>query len=222
MRSVAGVVMLSLLAAGCGGGSLLDASSSPSGAERSSDFTDRVADFFATGAGTKPRQVPGEAPPPEEVDCPVITVREGASTLTIHASSREQSAMTLRYQGTIGRTARECRIVARTLQNKIGIEGHIILGPAGGPGRLDVPLRLAVVREGPQPVTITTKTYRIPVTIEPGATNVPFVQIDDELAVPLPANLSELEAYVIYVGFDPELLKQREPRRRRAAPRQSR
>jgi hypothetical protein len=219
MRSVAGVVLLSLLAAGCGGGSLFGTSSPTSSAGGSPDFTDRVADFFAVGAGTKPRQVPGQPPPPEEVECPLVTVREGAATLAIHTPSREQSAMTLRYQGTIGRTARECRIVARTLQTKVGIEGHIILGPAGGPGKLDVPLRLAVVREGPQSVTILTKSYRIPVTIEPGAGNVPFVQIDDALEVPLPANLSELELYVIYVGFDP-LSKQREPRRRRAAPRQ--
>jgi len=125
--------------------------------------------------------------------------------------------MTLRYQGTIGRTARECRVVGKTLQMKIGVEGRIILGPAGGPGKVDVPLRFAVVREGPRPVTILTKDYRIPVTVEPGATNVPFVQIDDALTIPLPS-AAELSAYVVYVGYDPEVLKKPKPRRRRAAP----
>jgi len=133
----------------------------------------------------------------------------------MHASARDQTAMTLRYQGTIGRTARECRVVGKTLQMKIGVEGRIILGPAGGAGKVDVPLRFAVVREGPQPVTILTKDYRLSVTVEAGATNVPFVQIDDALTIPLPS-AAELSAYVVYVGYDPEVLKK--PRRRRATP----
>jgi len=125
--------------------------------------------------------------------------------------------MTLRYQGTIGRTARECRIAAGTVHMRIGVEGRIILGPAGGPGQMDVPLRFAVVREGPKPVTIVTKDYRVPVTIEAGANNVPFVHIDEELTFPLPS-VDELSNYVVYVGYDPEALKKPQPRRRRASP----
>ena len=39
--------------------------------------------------------------------------------------------------------------------------------PMGGPGQVDVPLRYAVVREGPQPRTIVTKFKRIPVVVAP-------------------------------------------------------
>ncbi|MPZ56081.1 MAG: hypothetical protein GEU91_06180 [Rhizobiales bacterium] len=214
MRKIAGLIVLSIAVAGCSAGGVRDASS---GSESSPGITDRISSFFSTGGSSRPQRPAGQPPLEEEIDCPSVTVREGASTLTVRTGG-EPSAMTLRYQGTIGRTARECKVVARTLQMKVGMEGRIIMGPAGGAGSLDVPLRFAVVREGPQPVTVITKTYRVPVTITAGASNVPFVQIDEDLTFPLPA-AQELESYVVYVGFDPEALKRPEPRRRRAVPR---
>jgi len=217
MRRVAGIVLISFLAAGCSGGSLFD--SSAPGAGSSPDLGDRIAGFFSTGGSRRPQQQEGEPPPPEEVNCPSVAVREGASTLTVHGAG-QPSPLNLRYQGTIGRTARECRVVANTLQMKVGVEGRIILGPLGGPGKIDVPLRFAVVREGPQPVTILTKTYRIPVTIAAGVSNVPFAQVDEALTFPLPSSIDELENYVVYVGYDPEALKRPEPRRRRVPRRQ--
>jgi hypothetical protein len=41
------------------------------------------------------------------------------------------------------------------------------------------------------------------VNVTPGATQVPFTHVDDDLTFPLPAD-KNLEKYVIYVGFDPQ------------------
>jgi hypothetical protein len=71
----------------------------------------------------------------------------------------------------------------------------------GGPGKVDVPLRYAVVREGTEPKTIVTKFKRIPVVVAPDQTHVQFVDIEEGLSFPLPSS-SELSAYVVYVGFD--------------------
>jgi hypothetical protein len=62
-------------------------------------------------------------------------------------------------------------------------------------------LRYAVVREGPQPKTVVTKFKRISVTVPPGETHVQFVDIEEGLTFPMPSK-SELDAYVVYVGFD--------------------
>ena len=70
------------------------------------------------------------------------------------------------------------------------------------------------MREGVEPKTIWTKLYRVAVTVAPGQTNVPFVQVEEDLTFPMP-KVSELEAYVVYVGFDPA--GQREPPRRAPA-----
>ncbi len=71
----------------------------------------------------------------------------------------------------------------------------------GGPGQVDVPLRYAVVREGPQPKTVVTKFKRISVAVPPAQTHVQFVDIEEGLTFPLPSR-SEIDAYVVYVGFD--------------------
>ena len=44
----------------------------------------------------------------------------------------------------------------------------------------------------------------------------PFVEIDENLTFPMPRAVSELEGYVVYVGYDPEAHKKPAPRRRRA------
>ena len=84
---------------------------------------------------------------------------------------------------------------------KVGVQGRVILGPMGGPGKVEVPLRYAVVREGPQPKTVITKFKRIAVTVAQGQTHVQFVDIEEGLGFPMPSR-SDLDAYVVYVGFD--------------------
>ena len=54
--------------------------------------------------------------------------------------------MNLRYQAGLSQTARECKLNGQTLTMRVGIQGRIILGPAGGPGQIELPIRLAVVK----------------------------------------------------------------------------
>ena len=55
--------------------------------------------------------------------------------------------------------------------------------------------------EGPQPKTIVTKFKRLAVTVPPDQSNVQFVDVEEGLSFPMPP-ASELDAYVVYVGFD--------------------
>ena len=89
--------------------------------------------------------------------------------------------MTTRYQVSIAQTARECAPLGGVMTMKVGVEGRVLLGPAGGPGQIDVPLRMAVVQEGPNPKTIVSKFYRLAVAIPPGQTSVPFVHVEQDL-----------------------------------------
>jgi hypothetical protein len=82
------------------------------------------------------------------------------------------------------------------------VQGRVLLGPAGGPGRVDVPLRLAVVEEGTNPKPIVSKLYRLAVDVPPGQTAVPFVHVEQDLTFPMP-RADALDNYVVYVGFDP-------------------
>src|SRR6266508_2467413 len=180
-RSAAALIASAAVLSGC------SLASSVGSSDNSPSWTSRVANLFsgATPGVTQPHSPTPTAP---DFECPGVDIRTGASTLNIAAKAVEA-------------TARECALQGDTMSIKVGVQGRVILGPMGGPGQVDVPLRYAVVREGPQPKTVATKFKRISVTVASGQTYVPFVDIEEGLSFPLPAR-SELDAYVIYVGFD--------------------
>ena len=154
------------------------------------------------------------AVPAVDFECPTIGIRQGAGTYKLSAPTADQSAaMTTRYQVGIGQTARECRQVGTTVTMKIGVQGRVVLGPAGTPGELDVPLRFAVIKEGVDPKTIMTKLQRIHVTIPSGDTNVAFTHVEEDISFPMPKDAGDIDSYVVYIGFDPMGAKEFERKR---------
>jgi len=183
---------------------------SPAVAEES--ITDKLGGWFGFGKSSNPP--PGgnnPAGPPAEVDCPSVAVRQGAATLSITEPGAEAGPMTTRYQVSIGQMARECAALGGMMTMKVGVEGRVLLGPAGGPGQIDVPIRMAVVQEGPTPKTVVSKFYKLAVAIPPGQTSVPFMHVEQDMSFPMPRG-GDLDAYVVYVGFDPLSLSTRPER----------
>ena len=190
----AALVVSAALLSGC------SFASSVGSSDDSPSFTSRFTSLFsgATPGVTQPHSPTPTAP---EVECPGVDIRTGASTMNVAAKTADATAGDLRYQFSFGQTARECAVQGANLSMKVGVQGRVILGPMGGPGQVDVPVRYAVVREGPQPKTVITKFKRISVIVPPAQTHVQFVDIEEGLTFPLPSR-SELDAYVVYVGFD--------------------
>ena len=188
--AVPAFLCLALVLAGCGSTNV---------------FSTSALDLFSTSSKAKSGDAGAPADPNADVECPGIEVRTGAATLMIGSKpgEGEPSALDLRYQATIIRTARECQVTAGVMTMKVGIEGRVITGPAGGPGTVDVPLRLAVVQEGVNPKTILSKFAREQVTIANAVDRVTFTHIDPEISFPMPQPIANIDAYVVYVGFDP-------------------
>ena len=181
-------------------------------------FKDKIASFFSSKSATAPEPAANATQP--DVDCPYIDIRQGASTLTIPPPPPDggNEAMALRYQGDFVRAARECKVVAGQIVMKVGVQGRIIVGPAGGPGQVDVPVRFAVVTSPTTgSKTIATKLARIPVTVTGTDANTTFTYIEDNLAFPLPS-ASELASYIVYIGFDPIGAAAEDQQRSRSAP----
>lgn len=203
--------MLALALAGCSSG---PAATSLTGSTTGS-LTGRLAGIFSnSGSGTS-AQPGARAEAETDFRCPVVDVRNGTSTITTYGPG-EASATNVRYQATIGETARECALLGATLTMKVGVEGRIIVGPLGAPPKVDVPLRIALVREGPTPKTLFSKLYRIPVTMPAGDANVPFIHVEDDLTVAKPS-AADLENLIVYVGFDQSPIKEPGKRTRRKA-----
>lgn len=164
---------------------------------------DKVANFFSGRSANAPQSVAHGTQP--DLDCPYIDIRPGASTLTVPPPPPDgaNEAMALKYQGDFVRAARECKVVGNQMVMKVGVQGRIIVGPAGGPGQVDVPLRIAVV-EAPQAGAkmITTKLIHIPVTVGSDDGNATFTHIEEGLTFPLPSSTA-LDTYIVYIGFDP-------------------
>ena len=120
------------------------------------------------------------------------------------------TANDLRYQLTFVQLARQCFLVGSTLRMKAGVQGRVVVGPAGAPYQVEVPIRFAVVREGVEPKTIITKLKKLTVALPPGTGNVEFTDIEDDLSFPLPSR-AELDSYMLYIGYDGSATTERKP-----------
>jgi hypothetical protein len=212
----AALLSLALFAAGCSAGGFggpstsatppapapVDAAAAPPPAPASPpSLKDKIAHFFSGASDKAPQPVANSQQ--LDIDCPLIDIREGASTLIIPPPNGENNAMALKYQGTFVRAARECSLINGQISMKIGVQGRIIVGPAGGPGQVEVPLRIAVVNNmAASSKTLATKLIRIPVTVASIDQGGAFTHIEDAMTFPMPADGS-LDNYIVYIGFDP-------------------
>jgi hypothetical protein len=196
-RAIAALTFLTagLGLAGCGGGGISNPLPAVTGSLPSWFGSAKSASVDASGT---PVATPG---PSMDEDCPVADVRRGASTLRSATKTEGATANDVRYQITIVELVRECKLIAGTVHIRVGVRGHVIVGPAGAPSQVSIPLRYAVIREGVEPKTIVTDFRHASVSMPPGNGNVQFTDIEEDLSFPMPSQ-RELESYVVYVGFD--------------------
>ena len=176
-------------------------------------LTDRFKSLFEKS--DKPPIVNGEPPP--EVSCPPVSIRAGASTYAVATPGKEAMGNDVKFQASISKTARECIKNGDEVAVHIGIQGRVIVGPAGAPANVEIPMRIAVVEGGIGEKMITTKAYRT--NVEVGEQdNVPFTLVVDDLVYPTPP-AATADNYILYVGFDPQALapapKQRTAKKKR-------
>jgi hypothetical protein len=197
--AVAGAVL-----SGCGGGSMFGASS---------DSSPSIGTRFSQLFGSKSQAVGETAPPPvdNELSCPPVSIRAGASTYAVAAPGKQPVGNDLRYQATITRTARDCTQTGDQITARIGILGRLIAGPAGNPPTIEIPLRVAVVQGGVQEKTVATKVYRTTVQMNESG-SMPFSLVAEDLVYPVPPGATG-DSYIFYIGFDPQALKPEPPPR---------
>jgi hypothetical protein len=150
-----------------------------------------------------------------EDDCPSVDIKTGAGTLAVAATKQDAGANDLRYQLTFIELARQCFVDGGNVRMRVGVQGRAIVGPAGGPGQVNAPIRYAVVQEGVQPKTIVSRFRRVPVALE-SVNSTTFTDIEEDLSFPMPRP-ADLQKYVVYVGFD-EAGDRQQPQGKKKAP----
>src|SRR4051812_577193 len=137
--------------------------------------------------------------------CPDVKIRPGASTYGVAVPGKQPVGNDLRYQATIARYARDCNLENGRITARVGIQGRVIVGPAGAPATVEVPLRVAVVRDGVNEKVITTTVVRTTVSMGEDL-SVPFSVVAEDVVYPA-VSVDENDSYVFYIGFDPQALK---------------
>ena len=207
---LATLAMTALMLSGCGGGSMFGGSQSAGG---SPSLGDRFSQLF--GSNSQPATTAVTAPSPSSEPslptCPSVSIRSGAATYAVGAPGKDAAGNDLRYQATIVRTARDCTLNDGQVTARIGIQGRVIVGPAGAPPTVEVPLRIAVVQGGISEKTIFTKAYRTTVTMQDDNT-MSFSLVAEDVVYPAPT-AAVGDSYIFYIGFDPQALRP-EPRGR--------
>jgi hypothetical protein len=166
---------------------------------------DRFKGLFGGGQDPRPEGDPNAVQENVPVlTCPPVSIRAGASTYAVAAPGKQAVGNDVRYQATITRTARDCTQNGGEITARIGIQGRVIAGPAGSPASVEVPLRVAVVRGGVQEKTIATKVYRTTVAMDEAGSE-PFSLVAEDVVYPVPPG-AEGDAYIFYIGFDPQAL----------------
>ena len=159
-------------AAGVLGGLLLAPvlAPAPARAEEGNVFSN----LFKFGGTTVPPSQPESLDPPY---CPPVEVAEGG------AASRIVAGETVRTQFSLGRLARECtRRQDGSITVKAGVEVNVLLGPAGAPGRFDVPVTFQIRHDGK---VVTSRVERASVSVAPGEAQGFATIVADELQVPV-------------------------------------
>jgi hypothetical protein len=193
-----GIAMLAAVGICCG---ML---ASPASAQ---SITDRFKSLFGGGKSDEaaPSAPGGGQSETGGLTCPDVKVRAGASTYAVAAPGKQAVGSDVRYQATITRTARDCNLSGGQISARIGIQGRVIVGPAGAPASVEIPLRVAVVQGGVNEKTITTTVVRTTVSMGEGL-SVPFSVVAEDVVYPaVSADIND--SYVFYIGFDPQALK---------------
>jgi hypothetical protein len=193
-----GIAMLAMAGICCG---MLAA---PASAQ---SITDRFKSLFGGGKSDDAApSAPGEGKSETGgLTCPDVKVRAGASTYAVAAPGKQAVGSEVRYQATITRTARDCNLNAGQITARVGIQGRVIVGPAGAPATVEIPLRVAVVQGGVNEKTITTTVVRTTVSMGEGL-SVPFSVVAEDIVYPaVSADIND--SYIFYIGFDPQALK---------------
>lgn len=156
--------LLCLGLAGCG--------SAPSGTSTALNLL-----MFQSRTPPPPDQLPKDEE--EELVCPQVIVADGGAA--IRAQSGPDSS-SLRHQISITDVARECTPTGNGgFRLKVGVEGRVLLGPAGGAGAYGATLTTMVLRGS---TVVARRSTRVGASVTAGQGGADFVHVEDGIVVP--------------------------------------
>ena len=154
--------------------------------------TEKSADL-GVSSGEK-QQAASQQPAVIQGACPQVFLREGTAIHRAYAKGAKDDPQKVLYQATLAATTRQCVQTADSLKITVMVQGRIVSGPAGSPGAVNLPIRVAA-SDGEK--TLYSNLSKFSVTIPPEGT-AQYVFTDANVVIPGGAG-----SYAkVYVGFD--------------------
>ena len=146
---------------------------------------------------------------PEDLVCPDVDIFEGGATARVGG----EASTSVRYQFSIRDISRECAPQGNQFALKIGVAGHLLIGPAGAPGAYGTSLKVEVKRDLDDKV-VFAKTYRIQADTK-GDARAPYSFVSDPIVLPLTrARLDQDYSVLIGLGGSTQAPKTRHRHKR--------
>lgn len=127
--------------------------------------------------------------------CPTVSLREGTAYLNSYAKGGQADPANLLSQSSIMDVTRSCTRADGMLTLNVAVAGKVVTGPAGGPGKATMPIRVVAV-QGQEVLYSKLQTYEVTVTDPLAATQ--FVFNDPNVTFPMPAE----GTVQVFAGFD--------------------
>jgi hypothetical protein len=118
------------------------------------------ANGHATKESEKIIKLPASA---DELDCPQVAVVEGGASARVGGPASQD----VRYQFDISDLSRECDPQGGQFALKVGVAGHLLIGPAGSPGSYSTTLRVEVKRDADGKI-LFSKSYAVAANTDGG------------------------------------------------------
>lgn len=154
-----------------------------------------IAGCSTSGGGTPGTATPAVATAPVvQGACPQVYLREGTAYHRVYAKGGQDDASKVVYQGSLAETTRKCTINETNLNITVMAQGRLALGPEGKPGRIKLPIRVAVIDNES---TLYSELTQFEVDVPPeGVTQ--FLFTKDNVAIPGGAGKQSK----VFIGFD--------------------
>ncbi|MCX8571195.1 hypothetical protein [Aminobacter sp. MET-1] len=127
--------------------------------------------------------------------CPNVTLRDGTAFFNSYAKGGQDDPAKLVHQSAITDVTRSCTRADGQMAIKVGVAGKVVVGPAGGAGTVNMPIRIAVIR-GEE--VLYSQLHKNVVQVSDPSTATQFVFTDANVVIPVPT----ARDIQIFAGFD--------------------
>jgi hypothetical protein len=127
--------------------------------------------------------------------CPQVTLREGTAFFSSYAKGGQDDPKKLAYQASISDVTRSCSRANGVLTMNVAVAGRIVPGPAGAPGTIKMPIRIAVL-QGEE--VLYSQLHHHQVALDGSGVATQFVFNDPNVTVPIPAD----QSLQVFAGYD--------------------